>query len=56
MPQEHRAMIQFNRSQETAADIQDPVAELMESALALVRQGFAPPAEIYRVEYRNRVD
>jgi hypothetical protein len=49
-------MIQFNRSKETAADRLDDAKALMEIALDRVRRGFAPPAEIYRVEYRQQVD
>ena len=49
-------MIQFNRSTGTAADRLDSVEGLLETALDLVRRGFAPPAEIYRAEYRHQVD
>ena len=30
--------------------------ELIESAERQIRQGFAPPPKIYRIEYRQRVD
>ncbi len=49
-------MIRFNRSQDTAADRLESTAQLIETALHRVRRGFAPPAEIYRAEYRNQVD
>jgi hypothetical protein len=54
--QETRIMIQVNRSQETIADRLDATQELVKTALARVRQGFAPPADIYRVEYRQQID
>jgi len=49
-------MIQVNRSKETAADRLDSVEGLLDTALDRVRKGFAPPAEIYRAEFRHRVD
>jgi hypothetical protein len=30
--------------------------ELFELAQSRMRRGFAPPPEIYRIEYRNRID
>ena len=49
-------MIPFDRSRATAADPLESTGDLVKTALHRVRRGFAPPAEIYRAEYRNQVD
>jgi hypothetical protein len=49
-------MIQFNCSSEdrcTDAIARDGLIELAEERVAL---GFAPPPEIYRIEYRRRIN
>jgi hypothetical protein len=49
-------MIQFNKSVNQIGAQSDSSSELIELATRRMRQGLAPPAEIYRIEYRNRLD
>lgn len=44
------------KQQSTSADLTRARRDLIHRAVARVKQGFSPPAEIYRVEYRDDVD
>jgi hypothetical protein len=49
-------MIQANNSDQQGARDADGGQELIRRAEQRVRQGLAPPPEIYRIEYRRCVD
>lgn len=49
-------MQEFTRSHQDATSANVTAANLLRTALSRVRAGFAPPAEIYRAEYRRLVD
>jgi hypothetical protein len=48
-------MIRPNPNAQSSTDWTTP-EELARVASARIRQGFAPPAEIYQVQYRSRID
>ena len=51
-----QAMIRFSRPMDKEATAGPQGDELVALACRQMREGFAPPAEIYRTEYRDRID
>ena len=49
-------MVLQSRSESGVQSLSLSQRQLIERARWCVERGFAPPAEIYRVEYRRRVD
>ncbi len=49
-------MVQYNRSDSGFQDLMPSEQQLVDRALWCVNRGFAPPAEIYRVEHRSKID
>ena len=49
-------MIQYSRSASGLQDLSPSEQQLIDRALWCVKRGFAPPAEIYRVEHRRHID
>ncbi len=49
-------MIQYSRSASGLHDPSPSEQQLIDRALWCVKRGFAPPAEIYRVEHRRNID
>jgi hypothetical protein len=48
-------MIRPNPNAPNAPDWETP-EELAEIAAVRMRQGFAPPSEVYQIQYRSRID
>jgi hypothetical protein len=49
-------MIQLNKSADNCISLPMSASDVMELATQRMRDGFAPPPEIYRIENRNRID
>jgi hypothetical protein len=49
-------MIRITKSNDAGGEIEISGESLIRFAEQRIRQGLAPPPEIYRVEYRQRID